>query len=210
MLRGALATVEVFVLTLIMALPLGLPVALCCMSRFRPVRIAAEIYVWLFRGTPLLLQLFFVYFALPLLPPPFAIRLDRFEAAVITFVLNYAAYLAEIYRAGIQSIDRGQSEAAHSLGFGKWQTLMYIIIPQAARRVLPPISNETINLVKDTALISAIAVPELLKSARDAANRDVSPAAYGLAAVFYLIFTFMLTLLSRYLEKRFSRHERGA
>ena len=133
--------------------------------------------------------------------------LDSFPTAVITFVLNYAAYFAEIYRGGIASVGRGQFEAAQSLGLSPARTMMGIILPQTFKTVLPPISNETITLVKDTALVSVISVGELLKAANDAVNRDVNATAYAIAAIIYLLFTFLLTLLSRKLEKRYSRHE---
>lgn len=151
-----------------------------------------------------MLQLFFIYFGLP----AFGIKLDRETAAIVTFVLNYAAYFAEIYRAGIQSIDKGQHEAAKTLGFTSWQTLRIIIIPQTIKRIIPPISNEAITLVKDTALVTAIGVAELLKAAKDAVNRDVNITAYFLAAVIYLALTFVLTMLSQKLEQRYSRHEK--
>jgi len=204
---GTVESLKIFALTLVFSLPLGLPVAFGVMSRSWPVRAFSNIYVLLFRGTPLLLQLYFVYYALPLFTP---IRLDRFTSAIFTFALNYAAYFAEIYRAGIQSIDAGQSEACVSLGFSKTQALRLIIFPQVIQRVIPPVSNEVITLVKDTALVAAIAVPELLKSARDAANRDVNPSSFIVAACVYLALTSVLTVLSRMLEKRFSRHEREA
>ncbi len=200
LLEGLARTVQIFFYTLILSLPLGFVFAFGGISRYKIVRFAAKSYIWLFRGTPLILQLFFFYFFLPL----YGIRLDRFPTAILTFVLNYAAYFAEIYRAGIQSIDKGQFEAAKSLGVSPLRTMMQIIIPQTIKRVLPPVSNETITLVKDTALVSVIAVPELLKTARDAVNRDVNVAAYVVAAGFYLLFTFLLTLLSQYMERKFS------
>lgn len=205
MLRGMQQTLLIFVLTLAFSLPLGLPIALGSMSKFPPFKLLSNTFVWVFRGTPLMLQLFFVYFGLPTFTP---IVLDRMPAAVVTFVLNYAAYFAEIYRAGIQSIDNGQREAAKSLGFSPWKTMRMIVLPQAVRNVIPPVSNEVITLVKDTSLVFVIGVPEFLKSAKDAVNRDTNPAAYILAAVVYLIFTFLLTLLSQRLEKHFSRHTR--
>jgi polar amino acid transport system permease protein len=169
--------------------------------------------VWLFRGTPLMLQLFFVFFGLGIMAMESGLlflRLDRFPAVVLTFTLNYAAYFAEIYRAGIQSIDRGQYEAAKTLGFTRSQTMMKIIIPQTIRRIIPPVCNETITLVKDTALANVIAVPELLKVAKDASNRDTKTTAFFLAAIGYLAVTFLLTMLYQRLEKRFSRHEQEA
>lgn len=205
MLSGLWIVIKLFVLTLAFSLPLGLPVALGSLSRVAPIRYVSRAYVWLFRGTPLLLQLYFFYFAMPLIIP--ALTFDRFPTAVIAFVLNYAAYFSEIYRAGIQSIDKGQYEAAKSLGYTRWQTMRLIIIPQMIRRIIPPVSNETITLVKDTSLITAIAIPELLKSARDAVNRDGNATAFIVAAVPYLVITFGLTVLANYLERRYSRHE---
>ena len=151
-----------------------------------------------------MLQLFFFYFFLPI---SFNIQLPVFTTAVLTFVLNYAAYLAEIYRGGIQSIERGQYEAAYSLGLSHSRTMFKIIIPQTVSRVLPAVTNEAIILVKDTALVSAIGVAELLKVAKQSVSRDVDTTAFLIAAVMYLVFTFVLTLLSSYLEKKFSKHQ---
>ena len=204
LLRGAVVTVELFALTLLLSLPLGLPFALGSNSRFPPLRWFCRTYIWLFRGTPLILQLYFFYFFLPI---AFDVRLPEFPTAIITFVLNYAAYFAEIYRGGIESIDRGQHEAARSLGLSASRTMVGIILPQTFKRVLPPVSNEAITLIKDTALVSVIGVAELLKAARGAVNRDVNVLAYGMAAGIYLAFTFVMTLLSRRLESRFSQHE---
>ena len=215
--KGTLETLKVFSLTIILSLPLGLAVAFLAMSKNWLSKSITTAYIWIFRGTPLMLQLYFVYYALPLVHFEFTLfgrifflggpTLDRFWAAIVTFVLNYSAYFAEIYRGGIQSIDKGQFEAGTSLGFSRLQTMQYIVLPQVVRRILPPISNEVITLVKDTALIAAIAVPELLKNAKDAANREVNPAAYAVAAVIYLLLTLVLTVISRWLEKRVSRHE---
>jgi len=202
--QGTLITIELFLLTLLLALPLGLPFALGSNSKIWLVKVFCRSYVWLFRGTPLMLQLFFFYFFLPI---KMNIMLTSLTTAIITFVLNYAAYFAEIYRAGIESIDHGQYEAAQSLGLSRWRTMLGIILPQTIKRVLPPVSNEAITLVKDTALVSVITVGELMKASRGAVNRDVDVTAYVIAAVIYLIFTFLLTMLSRYLEKRFSKHE---
>ncbi|GHU36275.1 hypothetical protein FACS1894105_06350 [Clostridia bacterium] len=133
--------------------------------------------------------------------------LGAFETAAITFVLNYSAYLAEIYRGGIQSIDKGQYEAAHALGLSGFTTMFRVILPQTFRRVLPPISNEAITLIKDTALISVIGAYELLKYTKDAVNRTANPFPYFIAALFYLFFTLLLTMLSKKLEKIFGKHE---
>jgi polar amino acid transport system permease protein len=211
--RGLGETLTLFALTLLLSLPLGLPFALGSISRVWPVRLLCRLYVWVFRGTPLMLQLFFVFYGLGIIANehdlPF-LKFDRFESVVVTFALNYAAYFAEIYRAGIQSIDRGQYEAAKTLGFSRTRTMFKIIIPQTIRRIIPPVSNETITLVKDTALANVIAVPELLKVAKDASNRDTNQTAYLLAACCYLAITFVLTVVYQKLEKRFSRHEQEA
>lgn len=214
LLQGTVQTLIVFALTLVFSVPLGLPIALGSMSKIWPVKAACQVYVWLFRGTPLMLQLFFFYFGIPIALKAAGIEsgfwkdiltMDRMEAAVVTFALNYSAYFSEIYRAGIQSIDKGQYEASQSLGFSKSNTMRYIILPQTFRRIIPPMSNEVITLIKDTALVTAIGVPELLKATKDAASRDVNPTAYVVAAAIYLLLTFFLTVLSHFLEKRFSR-----
>ena len=188
----------------VFSLPLGLVFTLGSISKVPPLRWLSRIYIWVFRGTPLMLQLFFIYYGLPFL----GIAFDRMTSAVVTFVLNYAAYFAEIYRAGIQSIDRGQHEAAKTLGFTRWQTMRLIILPQTVSRVIPPVCNETITLVKDTALVTAIGVGELLKAAEGAVNRDMDITAYILVALIYLALTFVLTVVYERLEKRFSRHQK--
>ena len=201
---GMVRTIGIFFLTLIFSLPLGLLVSIGRMVKNPVLKNLIKLYISVMRGTPLMLQLFFFYFFLPI---TLNITLDEFTTAVVTFVLNYAAYFAEIYRAGIESIDKGQYEAAKSLGIGPQRTMFGIIIPQTIKRVLPPVSNEAITLIKDTALVSVISVAELMKAAKGAVNRDVNLTAYAIAAIIYLVFTFLLTMLSRYLEKRFSRHE---
>ena len=207
LLDGLGQTLRVFFWTLLLSLPLGLPFALGSISRFFPLRFLSQTYIWIFRGTPLMLQLFFMYYGLPIMFGPM-FRMQNMTAAIVTFALNYAAYFAEIYRAGIQSIDQGQHEAAKTLGFSRWQMMRVVILPQTIARVIPPISNEIITLVKDTALVTAIGVAELLKAAKDANNRDVNPTAFFLAALIYLALTFLLTLGSQWCEKHFSRHER--
>ena len=204
LMRGLGQTLMLFALTLLFSLPLGLVFTLGSISKIPPLRWLSRIYIWIFRGTPLMLQLFFIYYGLPFL----GIAFDRTTSAVVTFVLNYAAYFAEIYRAGIQSIDRGQHEAAKTLGFTPWQTMRLIILPQTVSRVIPPVCNETITLVKDTALVTAIGVGELLKAAEGAVNRDMDITAYVLVALIYLALTFVLTVVYERLEKRFSRHQK--
>lgn len=200
LLAGAWVMVQLFCWTLLLSLPLGLPIALGSNVRFWPIRAFCRFYVFVFRGTPLLLQLYFFYFLLPI---QFDIRLPALTTSIITFVLNYAAYFAEIYRGGINGIDRGQYEAAKALGLSKMQTMVGIVLPQTMKIILPPVSNEAIVLVKDTALASAIGLGELMKASKGAVNRDVDPTAYFVVAVIYMMFTFILTLASNRLEKRF-------
>lgn len=206
LLQGLEQTLFLFAVTLVLALPLGLVCTLGSLSSFRPLRWLARLYILVFRGTPLMLQLFFVYFGLPFV----GLTFNRVPAAVFTFVLNYTAYFAEIYRAGIQSIDAGQYEAAKTLGFTPWQTLRFIILPQTVGRVLPPVCNETITLVKDTALVTAIGVAELLQAASGIVNRDINVTAYLLAALVYLLLTVVLTACFDRLERRFGQYlQRG-
>ena len=204
MLEGTVLTVELFILTLAIALPLGLPVALGSNSRIKPLSWLCKVYVWIFRGTPLLLQLFFFYFFFPIV---LDIRLDVFFTVVLTYVLNYAAYFSEIYRGGINSIDKGQYEAAHALGISKGQTMKDIILPQTMKAVLPPTVNETANLVKDTALASTLPVVDLMKAADSAVNRltDITPFIF--AAIIYFIMTLVVTLIAGRIEKYFSRYD---
>lgn len=193
MLEGSVTTVQVFIFTLVISLPLGLPIALGSNSRFKPLSFLCKIYVWIFRGTPLMLQLWFFYFFFPF---NFGITLDALSTAILTYVLNYAAYFAEIYRGGINSIDRGQYEAAHALGLSKGQTMKDIILPQTMKAIMPPVVNEAITLVKDTALVSSIAVIDLMKATNSAVNRMTSLTPFFYAAVIYLIMTFVLTIIA--------------
>ena len=210
MLRGTMWAIGLFVITLALSLPLGLPLALGENSRIKPIKWFCNLYVLIFRGTPLLLQLFFFYFVIPM---ALGVRfsqdrdIDAFITASVTFVLNYAAYFAEIYRGGMNGIDRGQYEAAASLGLSKVQTVFGIVVPQMLRMVLPPVSNEAIVLIKDTSLAYVIAVPELMKAANSAVNRDVTVVPYILAAVIYLLFTFVVTIIFNKIEKRASRFD---
>lgn len=206
LLEGLKITLKLFFATIILSLPLGLIIALLNISKFAPFKIFASTYVWIMRGTPLLLQLFFVFYGLPYLPY-IGITLDRFPAAVFTFVLNYGAYFSEIIRAGILSIDDGQYEAAKAAGMTNFKTMQRIIIPQTIRRIIPPIANETITLIKDTALVTSIGVMELLQAAKSSVNRDVNTTAFFLAAIMYLILTLVLTYIFKSIEKKHSKHE---
>ena len=204
MLEGSQVTLEIFFITLLLSLPIGLLAALGRMSGFKPLSLLVEFYVWLMRGTPLMLQLLFVYFALPMV----GILLPDIAAALLAFVLNYAAYFCEIFRAGIQSISKGQYEASKVLGMTYPQTMRRIIIPQMLKNVLPPISNETINLVKDTSLIYILAMNDLLRVARNIVQREFDMTPFVIAAVFYLAMTFVLTWVFKKLENHYSKYDR--
>ena len=199
--EGSLVTLKLFFITLALAVPLGLALALIRISRFTVASQAVNGYIWLMRGTPLMLQLLFIYFALPFVPV-IGIRLPDFPAAIVAFALNYAAYFAEIFRAGIQSIDRGQYEGAKVLGFSYSQTMRRIVLPQVVKRILPPMSNETITLVKDTSLIYVLALNDLLRAARGIVQRDFTITPFIVAAGFYLLMTLVLTWFFQRLEKR--------
>ncbi len=199
--EGSLVTLKLFFITLALAVPLGLALALIRISRFTVASQAVNGYIWLMRGTPLMLQLLFIYYALPFVPVV-GIRLPDFPAAIVAFALNYAAYFAEIFRAGIQSIDRGQYEGAKVLGFSYGQTMRRIVLPQVVKRILPPMSNETITLVKDTSLIYVLALNDLLRAARGIVQRDFTITPFVVAAAFYLLMTLVLTWFFQRLEKR--------
>ena len=202
MLEGSEVTLEIFCVTLVLALPLGILAALGRLSPLSPLSRFMEFYIWLRRGTPLMLQLLFVYFALPMV----GILLPDIAAALLAFTLNYAAYFAEIFRAGIQSVPRGQYEAAKTLGMTYGQTMRRIILPQVIRIVLPPISNETINLVKDTSLIYILAMNDLLRVARTIVQREFDMTPFVVAAVFYLAMTAVLTWGFKKLEAHYGKY----
>lgn len=201
--EGAEVTLTIFFVTLLLSLPLGGLAALGRISTFAPIRYLMEFYVWIMRGTPLMLQLLFVYFALPMV----GIMLPDVAAALLAFTLNYAAYFAEIFRAGIQAIPRGQYEAAKALGLKHWQMMRHIIFPQVLRVVLPPISNETINLVKDTSLIYILAMNDLLRVARTIVQREFDMTPFVIAGIFYLAMTAILTWIFKKLEQRYGSYE---
>lgn len=203
--EGALVSIKLFLLTLLFSIPLGLLIALGRMSRKVLINRPVEFYILIMRGTPLLLQIIFIYFApFYMLPEGMGINLDRFTAVVIAFSLNYAAYFAEIFRGGIESISHGQSEAAAVLGFTKSQTFIRIVLPQVVKRILPPISNEVITLVKDTALVQIIGISELLRMAQNEASRIFSIMPVFAAGLFYLAITLVITKAFQLAEKKFS------
>lgn len=199
MLGGTLVSLAVFFLTLLAALPLALPLALARMSRSRALSGAVNAYLLVMRGTPLILQLIFVYFAPYYL---FGLSYDRFTAVILAFALNYAAYFAEIYRGGIEAVPRGQWEAAKVLGFTRAQTFFRIVLPQVIKRILPPMGNEVITLVKDTALAQTIGVAELFRAAQNASARQFSTAPIFVAGVFYFVMNWAVSAAFARAERR--------
>ena len=204
MLEGAKMTILLFVIAILLSIPLGFLLTLAVKSSFKPLSWLAQSYIYVMRGTPLLLQLLFIVFGLPMIPGIGEyLVLDRFTAACIGFILNYAAYFAEIFRGGLLAIDKGQYEAAQVLGLNKFQTTTRIILPQMFRIALPAVSNESVTLVKDTALLYAVAVPELLHYAQTVVNRDFTIVPFFVAGAIYLIISLILTAFFKYLERRF-------
>ena len=199
MLEGTVTSLQVFFLTLIFSLPLGFVVAKGRMSRNFILRGIVNLYIQIMRGTPLILQLIFVYFA-----PYYVIGMsyDRFTAVIVAFVLNYSAYFAEIYRSGLQSIEKGQYEASKVLGFSKAHTFFYIVLPQVIKRILPSLGNEVVTLVKDTALAQTIGVSELFRVAQNAASRMFSTMPIFIAGVFYFVMNYIVSKLFDFFEKK--------
>lgn len=205
MLEGAQMTVLLFLICIVVSIPLGFLLTLSVRSSIKPLSWLAQSYVYVMRGTPLLLQLLFICFGLPMIPVIGEyLVFDRFVAACLGFILNYAAYFAEIFRGGLLAIDKGQYEAAQVLGLSKWQTTTRIILPQMFRIALPAVANESVTLVKDTALLYAVAVPELLHFAQTAVNRDFTIVPFFVAGVIYLIMTLILTMLFKWIEKKYT------
>ena len=200
--EGVLVSMQIFAFTLIGAVPLGIVVALLRMSRVAPVRWITRLYISIMRGTPLMLQMFAIYFAPYYV---FGIQLttdSKWYATIVAFIVNYAAYFAEIYRSGIQSIPRGQYEAAEVLGYSRVQTFVHIVLPQVVKRILPAMGNEVITLVKDTSLAFSIGVAEMFSTARALVASQVSMAPFAIAAAFYWVFNFLVEMVLGLLEKR--------
>lgn len=199
MLQSSVVTIEVFFLTLLFSIPLALPVSMARMSRFKPLSLLANAFLLIIRGTPLMLQLIVVYFGPFYL---FNFSWDRFTAAIIALSVNYACYFAEIYRGGIQSISSGQYEAAKVLGYTKIQCFFKIILPQVIKRIVPPMGNEVITLVKDTALVSVIGVVELLRTAQTHSSRLFSTTPIFIAGLFYFVMNWIVTAVFIVIEKK--------
>ena len=196
---GFSATLTIFFLTLIFSIPLGMVLALLRMSKRRVISAPVALYILIMRGTPLMLQIFAIYFAIPML---LGQNLDRMAATVLAFSLNYAAYFAEIFRGGMMSVPVGQHEACQVLGFTKMQAFFHVVLPQVCKRVLLPVSNEVITLVKDTSLANIIAVSELFRAAKNEASRTASVEPLFVAGLFYLAMNGVVTLVFSYLTKR--------
>ncbi|MCK8624690.1 amino acid ABC transporter permease [Apilactobacillus sp. M161] len=208
LLSGALITLKVFFWTLIISIPLGIILSLGLTSKFTnkkmlkifSIKQLIEFYIWLMRGTPLLLQLIFVFYGLPII----SIVFQRYDAALVAFSLNYAAYFAEIFRGGFQSIPNSQYESASMLGLNSWQTTRKVIIPQVLKIVIPSIGNEVINLVKDSSLVYVIGIGDLLQAGNIATARDVTLLPLILVALIYLLLTALCTVVLRRIEKYYS------
>ncbi|MBT9670773.1 ABC transporter permease subunit [Secundilactobacillus kimchicus] len=200
LMSGAWMTVQIFFWTLIISIPLGIIVSLGLRSRVAPIRWVLKFYVWLMRGTPLLLQLIFVFYGLPVVH----IIFERYDAAIFAFILNYTAYFAEIFRGGFQAIPEGQYESAKVLRLTRWQTLRKIVIPQVVKIVVPSIGNETINLIKDSSLVYVIGLGDLLRAGNIAMSRDVTLLPLVMVGVIYLLMTAIATYLLRRVEQHYS------
>lgn len=202
--EGFLTSLQIFAWTLIGALPLGVAVVLLRTSRFAVLRGVTRAYISVMRGTPLMLQMFAIYF-MPFYV--FGIQLSpssKWQATIAAFIINYAAYFAEIYRSGLQSIPRGQFEAAEVLGYSKAQTYLHIVLPQVAKRIMPAVGNEVITLVKDTSLAFAIGVGEMFSTAKALVASQVSMVPFAIAAAIYWLFNCLVELALGAIEKKLS------
>ncbi|MHB8172071.1 MAG: amino acid ABC transporter permease [Thermincolia bacterium] len=193
-------TLEITVVSVFLGTIIGLVIALGRLSQNKPIRWLSAVYVDFIRGTPLLVQIFIIYFGIPML---IGVRIDPFVAAVVSCSINSGAYIAEIFRAGIQSIDKGQMEAARSLGMSRWQAMRFIILPQAFKRVIPPLGNEFIAMMKDTSLLSVIGYEELTRKAQliVAVNYHAFEL-YTAIALIYLVMTLAISRWVSYMERR--------
>lgn len=204
---GMLVSIQIFVVTLLFSLPLGMVVAFGRMSKNKLIQTITKAYISVMRGTPLMLQLMVVYFGPYYL---FGIKVSnsyRIIAVLIGFVINYAAYFAEIYRSGIQSMPIGQCEAAQLLGYSKSQTFFKIILPQVIKRILPSVTNEVITLVKDTSLAFTVSVMEMFTIAKALASSQASMIPFVAAGIFYYVFNFIVAVVMEVIEKKLSYYQ---
>ena len=196
---GVGVLLQIFIITLILSIPLGIIIAILRNSKCRIISFITRVYILIMRGTPIMLQIIVVYFAPYYL---FKINYDRFLAIIIAFVANYAAYFAEIFRSGINSIPKGQKEAAYTLGFNRIQVFFLILFPQIVKRVLPPVSNEVVSLLKSTSLAQIIGISEMFALAQKQANYYFSVTPLFIAGMYYLVLTFLVSLIFNKVEKK--------
>lgn len=203
---GCIVTLQLFLATIVFSIPFGLILTFLYTSKSRILNKIIGFYILILRGTPLLLQIFFVWFGLPFIPGigKYLTISDRFTAGAVAFIFNYAAYFAEIFRGGLLSVDKGQYEAAKVLGISEMQTKFKIVMPQMFRISLPAVANETIILLKDTALVSTIGLSDLLDVTKEIVNTSTNVSAYAVAAIFYLALSYVLSILFKKLESKFS------
>ena len=203
---GLKVTISLFFIVLAISVPGGILLALMRLSGLGILNKLVVIFFYIMRGTPLMLQILFIYYALPIMTNG-VVQFEDATAAIVSFGLNYSAYLCEIFRGGIKSIPRGQYEGAKVLGFSYAQTMRKIILPQMIKRVVPPLANETINLLKDTSLVYILAMNDILRITRSIVQRDFDISAFIVAGVFYLLMTFVLTRIFDRIEKRLAVYE---
>ncbi len=204
---GFLTSLQIFAFTLVGSLPLGMLVAFARMSRFKPLSWLARVYISLMRGTPLMLQMFAIYF-MPYYVFGISLTTDsKWYATIVAFIINYAAYFAEIYRSGIQSIPRGQYEAAEVLGYSGSQTFVRIVLPQVVKRIMPSVTNEVITLVKDTSLAFSIGVIEMFSVAKQLVASQVSMLPFVIAAAFYWVFNLLIDVAAGRIEARLNYYQ---
>ena len=202
--EGFLVSLQIFALTLVGSLPLGMLVAFARMSSLRPLALLARLYISVMRGTPLMLQMFAIYFV-PYYVFGIGLTTDsKWYATIVAFIVNYAAYFAEIYRSGIQSIPRGQHEAAEVLGYSRAQTFARIVLPQVVKRIMPAMTNEVITLVKDTSLAFSIGVVEMFTVAKQLVASQVSMLPFAIAAAFYWVFNLLVDFVAGRIEGKLS------
>jgi His/Glu/Gln/Arg/opine family amino acid ABC transporter permease subunit len=203
LLKGALLTIFFSATSEVIGIIIGLVTSVIRVTRIKVLSQLAVVYVDLFRGTPLLMQIIFIYYALPYL----GINLPAIVAGIVALSVNSGAYVSEIFRAGIESIDKGQTEAARSLGLSYMQAMRYVVIPQSIKRVLPPLTNEFVALIKDSSLLSVIAIAELMRTAKEMMSWKMNPSSLTAAAIIYLIITLPLTRYVSYMEKKLKKSE---
>ncbi|WP_025725326.1 amino acid ABC transporter permease [Acholeplasma granularum] len=203
-LEGSKTTLLVFSFTLL-SIPLGLLFAVIRRSSIKIVKRTINFYTWIIRGTPLLLQLFFVIYGLPIMFGSLFL-FDELYGAIFTFIINYTAYFIEIFRGGMDSISKNQYDASISLSLSPYQRYRHIIIPQTLHKTLPSVVNELITLIKDTALLSAVAISDILRNTRELVNRDFRVDAYFVAAAIYLLLTYIIVLIFKKLEKKYAKY----